>query len=105
MRATYNYNVFQRGIFRMKNEFKLAWVVTFAGVILAGCGSERRDCVDASGKKLPDSACTTYRGGAGYYGAPRFIYGGSQSGGRILGGSATPSVSRGGFGSMGSGFS
>jgi len=73
-------------------------VASIAALALAGC-SERRDCVDNLGNKLPDSACRSGSYAGHVY--PHWIYGGSSSGGRITGGSSTPhssSVSRGGFG-------
>jgi hypothetical protein len=83
----------------------LAAVAAFA----TGCHDtpESRNCVDAQGRIVPDTNCSTTShtgtGGSGYH----YIYGGS-SGGRVgdavVGGSSTPSesgVSRGGFGSGG----
>jgi hypothetical protein len=86
----------------MKKEFNLSIVLAVSAAILAGCG-QRRDCVDAMGNRLPDTACRTGSGAGGY---PRYIYGGSFSNGRVSGGSTSPSTTsspRGGFG--GSGFS
>ena len=98
-----------------QKNFQLAFVATFAGLILAGCSSGvRRDCVNERGVKLPDSECDRYVGRSGAYIGPRYIYGGSEQGGRILGGSTTKPAnysppgsrsSRGGFGGFGSGFS
>jgi hypothetical protein len=74
--------------------------------LTTGCHDtpESRNCVDAQGRIVPDTNCSTSgTGGTGYH----YIYGGS-SGGRVgdavVGGSSTPSesgVSRGGFGSGG----
>lgn len=65
---------------------------------MTACRDPRRDCVDATGHKLPDGACQTGGGAAGAH----YIYGGS-SGGHVgdvvIGGS----VSRGGFGGIGGG--
>ncbi|MEQ1822318.1 MAG: hypothetical protein ABL949_07405 [Fimbriimonadaceae bacterium] len=75
---------------------QLAAVTAALAAFLAGC-SQRRDCVDQYGNILPDSSCKGRTGTAGY---PHWIYGGSRSGGRVIGGSTTPrSSSSGGFGS------
>jgi hypothetical protein len=77
-------------------------VVTSTAMMLGGCGASRNaqgQCVDASGRVMPDSYCRSGATGS------RYLYGGSVSNGRVLGGSASPpasSVSRGGFGSSGS---
>jgi hypothetical protein len=79
----------------------LAALAAFA----TGCREtpETRNCVDAQGRIVPDTNCSSPSsgGGAGGY---RYLYGGA-SGGRVgdavVGGSTTPSqsgVSRGGFG-------
>jgi hypothetical protein len=71
-----------------------------ASLALSFTACEQRDCVDAQGRKLPDSACHT--GGSGVAGAvgAHYIYGG-RSGGHlgdtVIGGSVT----RGGFGGIG----
>ncbi len=76
-------------------------IVTSTALMLGGCAASRNaqgQCVDASGRVMPDSYCRTGSSG-------RYIYGGSVSNGRVIGGSTTPpasSVSRGGFGSFGS---
>jgi hypothetical protein len=63
---------------------------------------ESRNCVDAQGRIVPESNCSTGPSSAGV-GGYHYIYGGA-SGGRVgdavVGGSTTPSsgVSRGGFG-------
>ncbi len=90
----------------MKNSTQLSIVVSMAGLVVVGCSSTQgRDCVDKNGKKLPDTMCRS-SSGLGY---PRYIYGGTQSGSRIVGGSSTPSAAstsrnttRGGFGGGGS---
>jgi len=96
-------------------------ICAVAGLILSGCDSDSvtRDCVDANGNVLPDSACTNgttvFHGGGGYS-YPHYVYGGTRSGGQVLGGSTSdPGVSytivsgssgdvvRGGFGGFGEG--
>ena len=77
-------------------------------VTLGGCSQQddTGQCVDQNGNVLPASYCQGGSAG-GYYGAhgtiyPRRIYGGTLSGGRVMGGSSTPSegggIFRGGFG-------
>lgn len=82
---------------RRSSEVRLTLLAALALSVTA-CRSEHRDCIDAYGHKLPDSACQA--SGGGYYGA-HYIYGGSSGGhlgDTVVGGSATP---RGGFGSFG----
>ncbi|HEY2858993.1 MAG TPA: hypothetical protein VGJ21_11295 [Terracidiphilus sp.] len=67
---------------------------------LTGCKPERRDCVDAQSRKLPDEACQAHPGSTGYIPGAHFWYGGSSGGhvgDTVIGGG----VSRGGFGSIG----
>jgi hypothetical protein len=85
---------------RRSREVPISLLASLA-VSLTACTPEHRDCVDAQGRILSDSACSTGTpmGGAHY------IYGGS-SGGHIgdyvLGGSTTShSILRGGFGAHG----
>jgi hypothetical protein len=76
--------------------------------LATGCHDtpESRNCVDAQGRIVPDTNCSSGAGGGmGYH----YLYGG-VSGGRVgdqvVGGSSTPSesgVSRGGFGHGGGG--
>jgi hypothetical protein len=88
----------------------LAALAAFA----TGCRDtpESRSCVDAQGRIVPDSNCSTGShggsGGMGFLGY-HYLYGGA-SGGRVgdqvVGGRSTPSesgVSRGGFGGEGGG--
>lgn len=82
---------------RRSSEVKLTLLAAVALSVTA-CRPQHRDCADAQGRILPDSACQT--GGGGYYGA-HYIYGGSSGGhvgDAVVGGSTT---SRGGFGSFG----
>lgn len=94
-------------------------------VVTTGCNTQRqvRRCVDERGNVLPDSACTTGGYGAGYYGGirafgyPRWVYGGNVRNGQAFGFTSSPNpratvvdgagrtISRGGFGSSGRGFS
>jgi hypothetical protein len=92
--------------------------------MLVGCSSSAgpaqiRRCVDDQGNVLPDSACEQrrgyYRGGMYHY--PGWGYGGAMQGNTLRNFSSTPSadadvitpsgrtISRGGFGRSGSGFS
>lgn len=89
-----------------------------AAIVAAGCSSgvtEVRRCVDASGKVLPDMMCSGSTTGTGYYGGTHWVYGGSLRGSTVSGYHSTPTpdatindssghtISRGGFGSSGSG--
>ncbi len=77
----------------------MTWLAAFALSVVStaiGCNDERKDCVDAQGRILPDSACHSAFPGAHY------VYGG-RSGGHIgdtvFGGSSSEEgVARGGFG-------
>ncbi len=88
----------------MKSNTQLACVLLATTVVLTGC-AQRRDCVDAQGNPRPDSECRRSMAG-GFIGYPRYIYGGTLRNGKVVGGSTTPkssnSVSRGGFGRVGS---
>jgi hypothetical protein len=85
---------------RRSREVQLTLLASLA-VTLTACTPERRDCVDAQGRMLSDSACraSTRTGGAHY------IYGGSSGGhvgDYVLGGSTSShSILRGGFGASG----
>jgi hypothetical protein len=85
---------------RRSREVPLSLLASLA-VSLTACTPEHRDCVDAQGRILSDSACSagTPMGGAHY------IYGGSSGGhvgDYVLGGSTTShSILRGGFGAHG----
>ena len=86
---------------RRSREIQLTLLAAVA-LTVVGC-RERRDCVDAQDRLLPDSACQADSSGGygGYRGGAHYLYGGS-SGGRVgdtvVGGSG---VSRGGFGGIG----
>ena len=84
---------------RRSREIPACLILLASAAAFAGCES-RRDCVDASGRKLPDSACNT--GAHGGSGGAHFVYGGrgGQSVGDTVSGGST---SRGGFGSSGEG--
>lgn len=89
--------VHENPFMRRSREVRLTLLAAVALSVTA-CRSEHRDCADAQGRILPDSACQT---GGGYYGGAHYIYGGSSGGhigDSVVGGSATP---RGGFGSFG----
>ena len=116
-----------------KSRIVAAGLAGTVAALMAGCGNNTQtaDCVDASGRVLPDNYCQSYGGGyygGGYYGGngvvivhsggPHWVYGGNvtTSGGvsRVYGGSTTPSGSgdissrsgttvRGGFGGSGEG--
>lgn len=68
---------------------------------MTACHRERRDCVDAQNRLLPDSSCQSGATGS-YSPGAHYIYGGS-SGGHIGDAVVGGSVSRGGFGAHGSG--
>lgn len=83
-----------------------ALVASFAALFVVGCSSRSRDCVDASGRVIPDAECNynsgrhSYphwvyrsRGSGGFFGGTRSTSGGGASMG------TTGSTSRGGFGS------
>jgi hypothetical protein len=82
---------------RRSREVNLTLLASLA-VTLTACTPEHKDCVDAQGRILPDSACRAPVGGAHY------IYGGSSGGhvgDYVLGGSTSSSILRGGFGAHG----
>jgi hypothetical protein len=79
---------------RKSREIHLTLLAVMALSVTA-CRDEHRDCVDSTGRLLPDSSCQTNTPGAHYW------YGGSSGGhigDSVVGGS---SVSRGGFGGIG----
>ena len=81
---------------RKSREIHLTLLAVMALSVTA-CRDEHRDCVDSTGRLLPDSRCETNTPGAHYW------YGGSSGGhigDSVVGGS---SVSRGGFGGIGGG--
>jgi hypothetical protein len=82
----------------------LTIVAAMAAAIVAGCGQQQQ-CVDASGRPLPDSACRSSSSGA--YSYPHYVYrsgGSGYSGGGYSGGySATVRGGFGGFGGHGGG--
>jgi hypothetical protein len=81
---------------RRSQEIPACLILLASSAALLGC-EPRRDCVDAAGHKLPDSACHT-----GAVTGAHFLYGGrggTQVGDTITGGSTT----RGGFGTSGEG--
>ena len=85
---------------RRSREVHLTLLASLA-VTLTACTPEHKDCVDAQGRILPDSACQASRPAGGIH----YIYGGS-SGGHIgdyvVGGSTSShSILRGGFGATG----
>ena len=86
-------------IMRRSREVPLTLLASLA---LSFTACEQRDCVDAQGRKLPDSACHTGSSGAGAAGVvgAHYIYGG-RSGGHIGDTVIGGSVSRGGFGGIG----
>lgn len=87
----------------MKANVSLAIVTAVSASIITGCSGTRRDCVDQTGRKIPDIECQNRTGSRYLY--PHYIYGGSYSNGRVSGGSLTApstSSSRGGFGGIGS---
>ena len=63
---------------------------------MTGCRDQNRECVDAQGRKLPDTSCAVGSPGAHY------MYGGS-SGGHVGDAVIGGSVTRGGFGGFGGG--
>jgi hypothetical protein len=80
---------------RKSREVQLTLLAAVA-LSMTACRSQHRDCVDAQGRMLPDSSCST-----GMYGS-HYVYGGSSGGhvgDYVMGGS----VSRGGFGGTGGG--
>ncbi len=82
---------------RRSREIPACLILLASSAALAGC-EPRRDCVDAAGYKLPDSACNTGAHGGGAH----FLYGGR--GGTAIGDTVTGgSTTRGGFGSSGEG--
>jgi len=92
---------------RKSREVPLTLLAVLA-LFVTGCREtpESRNCVDAQGRIVPDTACEAHSSGMSYH----YIYGGS-SGGRVgdavVGGSTSPSnssgISRGGFGHGGGG--
>ena len=91
-----------------KSRIVAAGLAGTVAALMTGCGnhSQTADCIDASGRVLPDSYCQRYGGGGYGYGGnggvvivhsggPHWVYGGnvSTSGGysRVYGGSSTPS--------------
>jgi hypothetical protein len=85
---------------RRSREVQLTLLASLA-VTLTACTPEHKDCADAQGRILPDSACQT----SGRVGGAHYIYGGSSGGhvgDYVLGGStASHSILRGGFGAHG----
>ena len=83
-----------KGMDRRSREIPACLILLATSAALAGC-EPRRDCIDASGQKLPDSACSAAQGRGS---SAHFIYGGrggTRVGDTVSGGSTT----RGGFGS------
>ncbi len=81
---------------RKSKEVKLTLLAAMALTMVA-CRDERRDCVDAQGRIIPNTTCDAGSSGAHY------VYGGSSGGhigDAVVGGSSTP---RGGFGGIGGG--
>jgi hypothetical protein len=78
---------------RRSREVPLALLAAMA-VSVTACRDQVRDCVDAQGRKIPDTQCQS-----GYPGA-HYVYGGS-SGGHIGDAVIGGSVTRGGFGGIG----
>jgi hypothetical protein len=100
----------------------LRLVPIVAAAFLAGCGPQRRSCVDQAGNVVVDTNCTTpqsqgtgtswdTRGSSGipyyhwyWYRGARMGYGSHvSSGGWFSGGHASSATSRGGFGSTAAG--
>lgn len=111
-----------------KSRIVAAGLAGAVAALMTGCSnrSQTADCVDASGRIMPDNYCRGYGGGYGgnggvvivHSGGPHWVYGGNvnSSGGvsRVYGGSSTPDDSagirsrsgttiRGGFGRSGAG--
>lgn len=85
---------------RRGKTMELTIVAAVAAVIVTGCGQQRQ-CVDASGRPLPDSACQSSSSGA--YSYPHYVYrrsGSGYSGGGGYSGGYSSTV-RGGFGGFG----
>jgi uncharacterized membrane protein YgcG len=79
---------------RRSSQVQLTLLAAIA-LSMTGCRDEQRDCVDAQGRKVPDTNCEYG------YGGTHYIYSGSSGGhygDSVIGGS---SVSRGGFGGIG----
>lgn len=76
-------------------------ILAAAALLAVGCHDEqeRRDCVDANNRIVPDDRCRADSPGTNHY-----LYSG-RSGGRVgdvvVGGSTVSGVSRGGFGGHG----
>jgi hypothetical protein len=71
---------------------------------LVGCGGSNRNCVDANGRPVPDTFCTSPPVRGGYHWFYMGTHGGVSSGARSVGSApSSQGVSRGGFGSTGSG--
>jgi hypothetical protein len=84
---------------RRSREVPVSLLAAFALSITStslACNDERKDCVDAQGHILPDSACHSGFAGAHY------VYGGrsgGHNGDTVFGGSSSEEgVARGGFG-------
>jgi hypothetical protein len=80
----------------------LTIVAAVAAAIVAGC-SQQRQCVDAQGNPLPDSACQSPATSSYHY--PHYVYtggGGGYSGGGYSRSYGSSTV-RGGFGGFGHG--